>query len=82
MSGISLLETAVRERELSLSGSYVVGDKKADADLARALGIPSIHLKTGHGRDERERYGPRLGATHQAPHLLSAANWILRSSIR
>lgn len=73
---------AVRERGLSLKGSFVVGDKKADADLARALGIPSVHLKTGHGRDERERYGARLGATHRAPHLLSAAKWIISEAAR
>ncbi|HAH07069.1 MAG TPA: hypothetical protein DCM05_11220 [Elusimicrobia bacterium] len=71
---------AVRELGLTLKGSFVVGDKKADADLARALGVPSVHLKTGHGRSQRERYGPRLGATHRSPHLLAAARWILRRS--
>jgi len=69
---------AARKLRLDLRGSYFVGDKKADVDMARALGIPSVHLRTGHGRDERERYGSKLGATHRAASLLSAANWIIR----
>jgi len=77
-----LAQRAARKLRLDLRGSYLIGDKKVDVDMARALGIPSVHLKTGHGRDERERYGPKLGATHQSANLLSGANGILRREAR
>jgi histidinol-phosphate phosphatase family protein len=76
----TLARRAVRELGLRLRGSWVVGDKKADADLARALGVRAVHLGTGHGRAQREKYGRRLRADHRASTLLSAVNWILRES--
>lgn len=74
----TLARRAVRELGLSLAGSAVVGDKKVDVDLARALGVPAVHVATGHGRRERERWGRRLAPAHRTRDVLGAARWILR----
>ncbi|MFH1724166.1 MAG: HAD family hydrolase [Elusimicrobiota bacterium] len=74
-----LARRALRENHITLRGSVVVGDKKADIDLARAIGIPSVLLKTGHGREQRAMFGRRLRPTHVARDILGAARWILKS---
>lgn len=72
-----LARRAMRDLGLTLRGSAVVGDKKADVDLARALGIPSVLVTTGEGPSQMKRWGQRLRPTHIAPSLLSAAKHIL-----
>lgn len=67
---------AVRECRLTLKGSFVVGDKKADVDLARNLKLPAVFLLTGHGRNEVARYGRRIRAAFKARNLLLGARWI------
>ncbi|MEE8424455.1 MAG: HAD family hydrolase [Elusimicrobiota bacterium] len=69
---------AVREMGLTLEDAVIVGDKKADIDLGRALGISSVLLRTGHGRDQRKRFGRKLKATYSAKDILTAARWIIR----
>ena len=73
-----LARRAARELGLRWGRSCVIGDKKADVDLARALGLPCVHVATGHGRRERLRHRGALRATHYAGNLAAAANWILR----
>jgi D-glycero-D-manno-heptose 1,7-bisphosphate phosphatase len=41
---------ASRDWNLGLPGSYVVGDKKTDLELADAIGATGILVTTGHGR--------------------------------
>jgi D-glycero-D-manno-heptose 1,7-bisphosphate phosphatase len=45
---------AAREWNIDLIGSYVVGDKKSDLELADAIGGTGILVTTGHGRDAAE----------------------------
>ncbi len=73
-----LARKAAREMRLSIPSSFVVGDKKVDADLAKALGIPCVQVATGHGKEQRRLYGRRLTAAHLSGTLLSAARWIIR----
>jgi len=75
----TLAKRATREMGLTLKGAAMVGDKKADIDLAGNLGIASVLLKTGHGRSQRERYGKKLNATHESRDLLGAARWIVKN---
>ena len=49
-----MLERAAREHSLALAGSWVVGDRKADVDLARNARAHSIFVLTGYGRGEYE----------------------------
>jgi histidinol-phosphate phosphatase family protein len=44
-----MLEQAVREWNISLSGSYGIGDSRRDVIAARRIGIGAIGVKTGRG---------------------------------
>lgn len=74
-----LARRALRELGLTLRGGAVVGDKRADVELARRLGVASVLLRTGHGRQQRARYGPSLRPDYDARDILAAARWIVRS---
>ena len=73
-----LARRAIRDRRLTLKGAAIIGDKLADVDLGRNLGIPSVHVLTGHGRNERRKHGKSLRPTHTASNVLSAARWVVR----
>jgi D-glycero-D-manno-heptose 1,7-bisphosphate phosphatase len=47
-----LLETAARDLHLRLRGSYVVGDRYADVEMAHRAGGKGILVMTGYGRGE------------------------------
>lgn len=49
-----MLERAAREHALTLPGSWVVGDRQADVDLAHNARARSIFVLTGYGRGEHE----------------------------
>jgi len=73
-----LARKAARELGLNLKGAVMIGDKRADVEMARRLGIASIHLGTGHGRLVRAERGASLGATHRSRDILGAAKWLTR----
>ncbi len=45
---------AARDWKLQLAGSYVIGDKRCDVELADAIGGTGILVTTGHGGDAVE----------------------------
>lgn len=49
-----MLERAAREHALDLAGSYVVGDRYADLEMAHEAGGRGILVLTGYGRGEYE----------------------------
>jgi D-glycero-D-manno-heptose 1,7-bisphosphate phosphatase len=49
-----MLERAAREHALAIPGSWVVGDRQADVDLAHNARARSIFVLTGYGRGEYE----------------------------
>jgi D-glycero-D-manno-heptose 1,7-bisphosphate phosphatase len=49
-----MLERAAREHGLDLAGSWVVGDRYADLEMAHAVGASGILVMTGYGRGEYE----------------------------
>jgi histidinol-phosphate phosphatase family protein len=53
---------AARDLNLVLAGSYVIGDKRADLELADAIHATGILVRTGHGRSSAE-----WAATHARP---------------
>lgn len=64
--------------ELSPTGpEFVIGDKPADLELARATGCVSILVRTGEGR-ATESSGLGL-ADHVAEDLSAAVDWVLAS---
>jgi histidinol-phosphate phosphatase family protein len=74
-----LIHQAASERRVDLSRSYVVGDQVSDILLAQRLGLPSVLVLTGFGREAlgqlQEMGGPR--PEHIASDLLAATEWIL-----
>lgn len=53
-----LLERAAREHSLALPGSWVVGDRRSEVDLARNAAARSVLVLTGYGRGEYEWHVP------------------------
>jgi D-glycero-D-manno-heptose 1,7-bisphosphate phosphatase len=51
-----MLFRAQDELGIDLSGSYVIGDRYLDVDVAHAAGTKSVLVMTGNGRTELEKY--------------------------
>jgi D-glycero-D-manno-heptose 1,7-bisphosphate phosphatase len=71
---------ASREWNVDLVGSYVIGDKRSDLELADAIGGTGILVTTGHGPDAVE-----WARTHARPifdGLRSAAAYIVKLDLR
>jgi histidinol-phosphate phosphatase family protein len=77
-----LARRAIRDLHLSLKDAAIIGDKRADIDLGRNLGITSIFIRTGHGRNEIKKYGKNLRPTHSAGNLLAAVRWFLNIRLK
>lgn len=74
-----LIDAALRDHEIDLARSFVVGDKQIDVDLAATVGGRGVLVRTGYGEGELARLGGELpGAAHVAPDLMAAIAWILR----
>jgi D-glycero-D-manno-heptose 1,7-bisphosphate phosphatase len=69
-----LIKKAVKEHNLDLARSLMVGDHATDIETAERAGIKSVFVMTGHGEEEKKslKYQPE----HFAPDLLAAAKWI------
>lgn len=74
-----LLERAARERNLDLEGSFVVGDRYADVQMAHAMGCRGILVMTGYGRGEYQWFHERWTRQPDSvvENLLDAADVIL-----
>jgi histidinol-phosphate phosphatase family protein len=74
--GDGLVKEALKEHNIDLSRSIVIGDKSSDMKLADSLGLLSIMLNTGHGRSELKRL-PGLARNRVVKRgILEAAEWI------
>jgi heptosyltransferase-2 len=74
---MGMIERAILEHQVDLSGSYVVGDKPLDMGLARG-GMKGVLVRTGHGEaslQEMVQAGTR--PDHVADDLPAAVAWIL-----
>lgn len=49
-----LIEQAVREQNLDLSKSIIIGDKASDMELAQACNLTGYLVRTGHGHEYSE----------------------------
>jgi D-glycero-D-manno-heptose 1,7-bisphosphate phosphatase len=67
---------ASREWNMELVGSYVIGDKKSDLELAEAIGATGILVTTGHGRSAVEWARGRALPVFDG--LLGAAEYIIK----
>ena len=67
---------ASRDWNLALPGSYVIGDKQTDLELADAIDATGILMTTGHGREFADR--ARRETRPVFDDLRSAAEYIVR----
>lgn len=75
-----LIQQAADERRVDLNRSYVVGDKVSDMLLGDRLGLPSVLVLTGYGRESLERLRATGGPmpAYVAHDLSDAAEWIVQ----
>lgn len=79
-----LIQQAAFEQQVDMERSYVVGDKVSDMLLADRLGLPSVLVLTGYGRESLDRLHTAGGPmpAHTARDLLGATEWIVQRSSR
>ncbi len=77
-----LVYKAVKDLNLDLDRSYVVGDRFTDIELAHNLGIKGVLVLTGYGKGELEYIAPKhpLRPHFIAKDLYEAACWIVKDA--
>ncbi len=77
-----MLVRAAREHRLAVRGSWVVGDRYSDMEMAHAVGCRSILVLSGYGRGEYEwnRNNWKRQPGHVAENLEKAVEIILKES--
>ena len=70
--GLGMFERAVREHGIDPRRSVMVGDKTTDILPGRHLGMGTVLVETGHGRDHLD-----APADLVVPSLSEAVDWIL-----
>jgi D-glycero-D-manno-heptose 1,7-bisphosphate phosphatase len=77
-----MLVRAAREHRLDLRGSWMVGDRYADLEMAHAVGSRSILVLSGYGRGEYEwnRSNWKRQPGHVVENLEKAVEIILKES--
>ena len=75
-----LIQRACGEFPIDTEGSYVIGDRCSDIEMAEKAGLKGILVKTGYGRGDLEYVFPHLPyrPVHIAEDLLAAVQWIIR----
>jgi D-glycero-D-manno-heptose 1,7-bisphosphate phosphatase len=78
-----LIEQARNAFDIDMSGSYVVGDRYSEIELANRLNLKGILVKTGYGLGEIEYILPgKKPPAHIAEDLLDAVRWIVEREKR
>ncbi len=73
-----LLLQAQRDHNLTLAGSYVIGDAVADIELAESMACHPVMVLTGRGASHLAKLSERQRRmTHIAPDLGAAVEWVL-----
>lgn len=70
-----LIKRAAREHALDLSASFLVGDKVSDIETGKRVGIKTVFVLTGHGREEQSLL--KEAPEQVANDLPEAVKWIL-----
>jgi len=72
---IGLIKKAVKEHQIELDGSWLVGDHSCDIAAGQKAGVQTVFVLTGHGAKERENLPAKPG--HTAADLAAAVKYIL-----
>jgi len=70
--GTGMVEQAARELGLSLTGSFMVGDRPGDVGCALAAGMYAVRVLSGPDLSDEDQ-----PAHHRAQDLAGAVDWIL-----
>lgn len=75
-----LVEKAVRELNIDLSQSYMIGDRGVDIEFGHKFGVKRILVLTGYGKGEWEYYRDqwKVKPDYVALGLYEAVQWILK----
>jgi len=74
-----LVEAAVRELDIDLSRSYMIGDRGVDIEFGHLIGAKGILVLTGYGKGEWEYHREQWKAKpdYVAQDVYEAIQWIL-----
>jgi D-glycero-D-manno-heptose 1,7-bisphosphate phosphatase len=75
---LGMLEAAVRDLDIDVSGSAMVGDQATDIEFANRAGMPAVFVTTGKGAEQLRLAGERgLAVAVEVPDLGAAVRWFL-----
>ena len=79
-----MLLRAARRFGIDLAGSWMIGDRLDDLEAGRVLGLRTILVRTGYGREEELSAGPEqiTGITQVVDDLPAACDFLLAPSPR
>jgi histidinol-phosphate phosphatase family protein len=75
---LGMLEAAVRDLDIDVGRSAMVGDQATDIEFANRAGMPAVFVMTGKGAEQLELARERgLRVAIEVPDLVSAVRWVL-----
>lgn len=69
-----MIYNAVKEFNIDLKKSYVIGDKPCDIEVGKKCKCKTILVRTGYG----QKYESQLSPDYVADNLLEAVEWIMK----
>jgi D-glycero-D-manno-heptose 1,7-bisphosphate phosphatase len=77
--GTGLIDSAVKDLDIDVGSSYMVGDKWSDVELGQRAGVRDILVMSGYGSDEPGNKRPKhvKEPNYIARNLEDAAEWIV-----
>jgi len=78
--GTGLIDTAVKDFDIDINRSFMIGDKWSDVELAQRAGVHAILVMSGFAPDDPGNKRPDhvLDPDHTASNILEAVDWIIR----
>jgi len=77
-----MIVKAAADLDIDVGGSFVVGDKWLDVELAQRAGATGVLVRTGYGQSAEAERPARIHPVAVVDTLLEAASWILERSPR
>jgi D-glycero-D-manno-heptose 1,7-bisphosphate phosphatase len=74
-----MIERAVKEHNIDMTHSYVVGDRYGDMELAFQAGCKAVFVRTGYGLGEETRHAKKWPRQPDVivNDMQQAVDWIL-----
>ena len=71
------MKEAERDYNIDLEDSFVIGDHQSDIEMGRELGVSSVYVLTGHGKEGVEELS--VEPDFIARNIYEAAVWIIKA---